>query len=300
MTSRRGWYRFKYGLRMKNDTKKNRFRRKYRLTIHNENKLKNVLGFYISPVWVILSLFFSFILVAGVLYLVVVFTPVGSLLPGYVSETTKAEFISNNIRIDSLINEVEKRDRYLANITAILSGDISTDSIKNSPQPIYADSFSVEKTALEEQFEQEWEEREKYNITSQATNVAELQELNLFRPTQGEIIRRFDVSNSHYGVDIVEVPGENVLAIHDGVVVFSDYTANDGYTIAIQHRENMISIYRSCYRLLKKVGDKVVGGEAIGTLSDGLLDGNEEKKEYLHLELWHRGKPLDPNTYIAF
>mgnify|MGYP003450362985 CR=1 FL=1 len=46
--------------------------------------------------------------------------------------------------------------------------------------------------------------------------------------------------------------------------------------------------------------DKVVGGEAIGTLSDGLLDGNEEKKEYLHLELWHRGKPLDPNTYIAF
>jgi lipoprotein NlpD len=145
-----------------------------------------------------------------------------------------------------------------------------------------------------------WEEREKYNLTSQAASVAALQELNLFRPTKGEIIRRFDPSNDHYGIDIAEVAGENIVAIHDGIVVLSDYTANDGYTIAIQHRENMISIYRSCYRLLKKVGDKVVGGEAIGTLSDGLLDGNEEKKEYLHLELWHRGKPLDPNTYIAF
>ena len=121
---------------MNNKTSNHRFKRKYRLTIQNENKLKNVLGFYISPLWVILSLFFSFILVAGVLYLVIVFTPVGSLLPGYVSETTKYEFIRNNIRIDSLTSEVEKRDRYLANITAILSGDISTDSIKNSPQPI--------------------------------------------------------------------------------------------------------------------------------------------------------------------
>ena len=278
----------------------NKLRRKYRLTIHNENKLKNVLGFYISPFWVILSLFFSFLLVAGVIYLVIVFTPVRSLLPGYVSETTKGEFIRNNLRIDSLIDEVNKRDRYLANITAILSGDISTDSIKNSPQPIYADSFSIEKTALEEQFAQEWEEREKYNITSQATNVAELQGLNLFRPTQGEVIRRFDANNNHYGVDIAEIPGETVLAIHDGVVVMSDYTANDGFTIAIQHRENMISIYRSCYRLLKKVGDKVVGGEAIGTLSDGSPDSKEENREYLHLELWHRGKPLDPNTYIAF
>ena len=285
---------------MNNKTSNNRFKRKYRLTIQNENKLKNVLGFYISPLWVILSLFFSFILVAGVLYLVIVFTPVGSLLPGYVSETTKDEFIRNNIRIDSLTSEVEKRDRYLANITAILSGDISTDSIKNSPQPIYADTISIETTDLEAQFAQEWEEREKYNITSQASNVAELQGLDLFRPTQGEIIRKFDAADNHFGVDIAEVKGEIVLAIHDGVVVLSDYTANDGYTIAIQHRENMVSIYRNCHRLLKGVGDKVAGGEAIGTLSDVQTDSTGVKKEYLHLELWHRGKPLDPNTYIAF
>lgn len=285
---------------MNNKTSNNRFKRKYRLTIQNENKLKNVLGFYISPLWVILSLFFSFILVAGVLYLVIVFTPVGSLLPGYVSETTKDEFIRNNIRIDSLTSEVEKRDRYLANITAILSGDISTDSIKNSPQPIYADTISIETTDLEAQFAQEWEEREKYNITSQASNVAELQGLDLFRPTQGEIIRKFDAADNHFGVDIAEVKGEIVLAIHDGVVVLSDYTANDGYTIAIQHRENMVSIYRNCHRLLKGVGDKVAGGEAIGMLSDVQADSTGVKKEYLHLELWHRGKPLDPNTYIAF
>ncbi|MBO5787915.1 MAG: M23 family metallopeptidase [Bacteroidaceae bacterium] len=276
-----------------------RLLRKYKLTIHNENKLKNVLGFYISPLWVILSLFFSFLLVAGVLYLIVVFTPVGNLLPGYMNDTTKEEFIRNNIRIDSLLNEVEKQDRYLANIKALLNGEVAIDSAKNSPQPINNEGLSTDATELEEQFVKEWEEREKYNITSQATNVAELQGLNMFRPTQGEVIRKFDLGEGHYGVDIAEIPGENILAIHDGTVILSDYTANEGFTIIVQHRENMASVYRNCHRLLKSVGEKVIAGEAIGTFRN-ITDTTGIKRDYLHFELWHRGKPLDPNVYIAF
>lgn len=283
---------------MKSKGFRSRLLRKYRLTIHNENKLENVLGFYISPLWVILSLFFSFMLVAGVLYLIVVFTPVGNLLPGHLSDGAKEKLIGNNLRIDSLRREVEKQDRYIANIKAIINGEITPDSI-NSPLPISSDSISVDISVLEEEFTKEWEEREKHNLTSMAANIAEVRGLNLFRPTRGEIINGFDIAKKHYGVDIVEVPGESILAIHDGVVVMSDYTANDGFTIVIQHKENMISIYRNCYRLLKSVGDKVVGGEVIGTLSNGTGE-KDENKAFLHLELWHRGKPLDPNTYIAF
>lgn len=283
---------------MKSKGFRSRLLRKYRLTIHNENKLENVLGFYISPLWVILSLFFSFMLVAGVLYLIVVFTPVGNLLPGHLSDGAKEKLIGNNLRIDSLRREVEKQDRYIANIKAIINGEITPDSI-NSPLPIPSDSISVDISVLEEEFTKEWEEREKHNLTSMAANIAEVRGLNLFRPTRGEIINGFDIAKKHYGVDIVEVPGESILAIHDGVVVMSDYTANDGFTIVIQHKENMISIYRNCYRLLKSVGDKVVGGEVIGTLSNGTGE-KDENKAFLHLELWHRGKPLDPNTYIAF
>lgn len=284
---------------MKEKKFSNKLSRKYKLTIHNENKLKNVLGFYISPLWVILSLFFSFLLVAGVLYSIVVFTPVGNLLPGYMNDTAKEELIRNHIRIDSLMNEVEKQDRYIANVTALLSGDIVLDSAKNSPKSISAMDLKIESTPIEEEFVKEWEEREKYNITSQATNIAELQGLSLFRPTQGEILRKYDTNEHHYGVDIAEIPGENILAIHDGTVIMSDYTANDGFTIVIQHRENMASIYRNCYRLFKGVGDKVNAGEAIGTLGTA-SDTTGRKRDFLHFELWHRGKPLDPNVYIAF
>ena len=277
-----------------------RLLRKYRLTIHNENKLKNVLGFYISPLWVIMSLFISFMLVAGVLYLVIIFTPVGRMLPGYMDEGIKDKIVTNNLRVDSLMHEIEKQDIYLANIRSIMSGDITLDSLKNSLMPVSQDSINIETTELETRFVNSWEERERYNLTSQAASVAALQELNLFRPTKGEIIKSFDPSNKHYGVDIAEISGENIVSIHDGIVVFSDYTANDGYTIVLQHRENLISIYRNCYRLLKQVGDKVYGGEVIGTLSNGAGEENEKEKNFLHLELWHRSKPLDPNIYIPF
>lgn len=273
---------------------------KYRFTILNENKKEeNAHRFSIRPLSVLMTLFFLFVLVVIVLYLIVVYTPVGTLIPGYINKRTKEELISSNIRIDSITYEMAKQERYIANIKAILNGDMTLDSIKNSPQHITSDSIDIESSRLEKEFVKEWEERESYNLTSQATNVNEIQSLNLFRPAQGEIIRTFDISNSHFGVDIAEVPGESIRAVHDGTVVMSDFTANDGYTIVIQHRENMISVYRNCYRLMKEIGEKVTKGEAIGTFINRKAEDNGNKR-FLHFELWHRGKPLDPNIYIAF
>ena len=281
---------------------RSRLLRKYRLTIHNENKLENVLGFYVSPLWVILSLFFSFMLVAGVIYLILAFTPVGEYLPGHINDKTREMLVSYNIRIDSLKEVVDKQDRYLGNIKNLLEGNTPPDSIMNAPELPSIENISIVTTTLEKEFAEAFEEREKYNLTSHATSVGALQELNLYSPARGVIIKGFNPVEKHYGIDIAENPGESVLAIHYGMVIMSDYTANDGYTIAVQHKENLISIYRNCSRLLKQVGDKVVGGEVIASLGDN--SKKEDKslpiKPYLHFELWHRGKALDPNIYIAF
>ena len=273
--------------------------RKYRLTIHNENKLENVLGFYISPLWVILSLFFSFLLVAGVIYLILAFTPVIEYLPGRINNQTRETLVNYNLKIDSLKEVAEKQDRYLANIKNLMEGNHTLDSVLNAPELPSTDDISIVTSELEKEFAAAFEEREKYNLTSYATSVGTLQELNLYRPTSGMVIRNFSPQERHYGVDIAENPGESVLAIHGGTVVMSDYTAKEGYTIAIQHRENLVSIYRNCHRMLKEVGDKVSAGEVIATLGSS-SDKEGETKPYLHFELWHRGKALDPNIYIAF
>ena len=79
----------------------------------------------------------------------------------------------------------------------------------------------------------------------------------------------------------------------------SDYTANDGHMLIVQHKQNLTSVYRNCSTVLKKTGDRVTGGEVIATLGEK-REEEHHKKPYLHFELWHRGEPLNPEIYIAF
>ena len=278
----------------------NRLLRKYKLTIHNENKLENVLGFYISPLWVIISLFFSFLLFTGVVYLILAFTPVGEYLPVRINDKTREMLINYNLKIDSLKEAADKQDRYIKNIKNLMEGNAPIDSILNAPEYASTENISIVTTELEKEFAAAFEEREKYNIAHNATTVGVLQELNLYRPARGMVIKPFTPGEKHYGVDIAENPGESVLAIHEGTVVMSDYTAKEGYTIAVQHKENLVSIYRNCHRLYKAVGDNVEGGEVIASLGDGKATAGGTLKPFLHFEIWHRGKALDPGIYIAF
>ena len=278
----------------KNKIKKS-LTRKYRLTIHDENKL---LGFNVSPLGLVISLALSFLLVVGVLYMIVVFTPVGEYLPGHVNEKAREKLIQEVLRVDSLKNEIDKQDRYLANIKAIMSG-VEIDSILPPDTLTTKDGYPIETTDKEAKFADEFEQKEKYNLTSQASTVGALQELHLFRPTQGMIVRKFDSNLRHYGVDIAENTGESVLAILDGTVIMSDYTANDGYMLIIQHKQNLTSVYRNCSTVLKKTGDRVTSGEVIASLGKE-NEKEQQKKPYLHFELWHRGEPLNPEIYIAF
>jgi lipoprotein NlpD len=280
---------------------RHRLMRKYRLTIHNENKLDNVLGFYVSPLGVIMSLFISLLLVAGTVYLIFAFTPVAEYLPGHVSDRTRERLINYALTIDSLKDEVNKHERYLSNIRNIFEGNIEYGDTASALDTIPSlHDYPIERSETEQLFVEGYEEREKYNLTSQATNVGALQGINFYRPTQGLVTRGFAPKEGHYGIDIAGNPGESIVAIWDGTVIMSDYTANDGYTLIIQHSEDLVSIYRNCHYLLKGIGDKVVAGEAIATADGTGEEDKENVKPYLHLELWHRGLPLDPNIYIAF
>lgn len=274
--------------------------RKYRLIIRNENKTDKELGFKVSPFGIIVSLFVSLMLVVGTVYLIFALTPVAEYLPGHVSDKTREQLVGYALAIDSLQEEVYKQEQYINNVKAILEGNIEYPDTAISTDTLYIDNeLRIESSAQEQEFISEFEEKEKYNLTSYASSIGSLQGINFYQPTQGMIIKSFDPKNGHYGVDIAENPDESVVAIWDGTVIMSDYTANDGYTIMLQHNEELVSVYRNCHRLTKKIGDKVNAGETIA-ISGAKNEETEDIKPFLHLELWHSGQALDPNIYIAF
>ena len=270
---------------------------KYKLTIINENTLEEVVGLRVSKlngISVLLSVLTVLFLVASV---IIAFTPLRNYLPGYMNSEIRAQVVENALRVDSLQQLVDRQNLYIMNIQDIFSGTIRVDTVHNmdSLTTVREDSL-MERTQREAEFRKQYEETEKYNLTS-ITARPDIEGLIFYRPTRGMITEKFDADRKHYGTDIAANPGESVLATMDGTVILSTYTAETGYVIEVQHNQDFISVYKHCSSLLKREGDTVQAGEAIALVGNS---GQLTTGPHLHFELWHKGRAVNPEQYIVF
>ena len=126
---------------------------------------------------------------------------------------------------------------------------------------------------------------------------AKISSLSIYPPAIGSVVRLFDASKKHYGIDILSQKNSIVTCVADGVVIFSGFNATDGNVIIIQHPGNLISIYKRNTTLMKNTGTRVHSGEAIATIgSTGNMEG---KTSHLHFELWYNGFPINPLNYLV-
>ena len=270
---------------------------KYKLTIINENTLEEVVGLRVSKlngISVLLSVLTVLFLVASV---IIAFTPLRNYLPGYMNSEIRAQVVENALRVDSLQQLVDRQNLYIMNIQDIFSGTIRVDTVHNmdSLTTVREDSL-MERTQREAEFRKQYEETEKYNLTS-ITARPDIEGLIFYRPTRGMITEKFDADRKHYGTDIAANPGESVLATLDGTVILSTYTTETGDVIEVQHNQDFISVYKHCSSLLKREGDTVQAGEAIALVGNS---GQLTTGPHLHFELWHKGRAVNPEQYIVF
>ncbi len=270
---------------------------KYKLTIINENTLEEVVGIRVSKlngISVLLSVLTVLFLIAAA---IITFTPLRNYLPGYMNSDVRAQVVENALRADSLQQLVERQNLYIMNIQDIFRGTVRVDTVHSmdSLTSVREDSL-MERTQREADFRKQYEETEKYNLTS-ITARPDIEGLIFYRPTRGMITDKFDADRKHYGTDIAANPGESVLATLDGTVILSTYTAETGYVIEVQHNQDFVSVYKHCGSLLKREGDAVQAGEAIALVGNS---GQLTTGPHLHFELWHKGRAVNPEQYIVF
>ena len=273
------------------------FKFKYKLTITNENTLEEIVGIHVSKlngVSVLLSAVTVIFLISS---LIIVFTPLRNYLPGYMNTEIREQVVNNALRADSLQWLLERQRMYIMNIQDIISGNIKADSVHSidSLTEVRTEEL-MERTQAEEEFRKQYEETERYNLTT-IDNAQAVTGLIFFRPTRGMVSSEFDANQKHFGIDIAASPNESVLATLDGTVILATYTADTGYVIQVQHSQNLISVYKHCGSLLKKVGDSVKAGEAIALVGN---TGEKTTGPHLHFEIWNKGRALDPSKYIVF
>lgn len=288
--------------KIKKDKKRNKafwnnIKFKYKLTIINENTLEEVVGLRVSKlngISVLLSVLTVLFLIAAI---IIAFTPLRNYLPGYMNSEIRAQVVENVLRVDSLQQLVNKQNLYIMNIQDIFLGKIKVDTVHSmdSLTNLREDSLMTH-TQREAEFRKQYEETEKYNLTS-ITSRPEVDGIIFYRPTLGMVSSPFNADEKHFGTDIAANPGESVLATLDGTVILSTYTAETGYLIEVQHNQDFVSVYKHCGSLLKKTGDFVKGGEVIALVGN---TGQLSTGPHLHFELWHKGRAVNPEQYIVF
>lgn len=118
-------------------------------------------------------------------------------------------------------------------------------------------------------------------------------------PVRGELVGRFGAPRAEggttwKGVFIRAGEGTDVRAVAGGEVVFSDWLRGYGNLIIVDHGSDYLSIYGNNDALLKEVGERVAGGDAIASVGAGGV-GNESG---LYFEIRHQGQPLDPMQWV--
>jgi murein DD-endopeptidase MepM/ murein hydrolase activator NlpD len=278
-----------------------KLRLKYRLVILDEHTFGEKWSFRLSPLNVFIAVgAISLLLIIGTIF-IIAYTPLKEYIPGYPDGSEKQIAIENKLKTDSLENELQKFDKYLLNLYTILNGGLPVDSSQNLNISGDYKNITFQKSQQDSLLRIKIENEEKYalNFKSAATvvNTANdnLYGIFFFTPLEGTVTQSFNPQEGHLGVDIITAGNEAVKATLEGTVIFAGWTSDGGHEIHIQHANNLVSVYRHNAVLLKKTGENVKAGDPIAIVgSSGALSNGK----HLHFELWHRGKPLDPQNFI--
>ena len=268
---------------------------RFRLTVLNEKTFEEQFSYSLTPLNLII-LFGGFLVVFGTLfYLLVAYTPIKTLLPGYSDGSFNTEAMEARMRVDSLTEISREKDRYMADLRVILSGGNLSNAADTGAHQIEEANLNYRVSDIDEALREQITEEDRFSIQALDNAKKTSNGLLLYRPVNGTISNGFNPKGGHYGIDIIAPKEDPVKAVLDGTIVFAGFTSNGGNVIHIQHNNNMISVYTHNSALLKMSGDRVKAGESIAFIGDS---GEYSEGPHLHFELWENGAPVNPEDYI--
>lgn len=275
-----------------------KLKNKYRLVVLNDDTFEEKLSFKLSRLNVFVLIGLSAVLLVAGTTLLIAFTPLREYIPGYSSTALKKKAYELSMVTDSINEQLSFNSLYLENIRGIIEGrpplDLSDSSVVDSLQNVaLQESVSKEDSMLRKLVEDE----ERFSVPVDGERRLSAESSNFFTPLKGLVTNSFNANEDHLGVDIVSKENEVIKAAQDGRVLFSEWTAETGYVLIIQHADKFTSVYKHNSALLKKLGDEVSAGEPVAIIGNS---GELSTGPHLHFELWYNAYPVDPEEYILF
>jgi murein DD-endopeptidase MepM/ murein hydrolase activator NlpD len=269
---------------------------KYRFVIMTDSSFEEKLSLTLSRLNVFaFAGFFVFVCFSSTL-LLIAYTPLSEYVPGKSSLEVQKNLIELSLKSDSLEGILLNKAVYLKNINNLISGnELITPAESNNSASEKENKIIFEKSKADSLLRISVEAEDKSSIY--VKSVSNNNYLMFFAPVSGLISDVYNSKIKHFGVDLVAKDKSRISSVLDGTVLISHWTSETGYVIAIQHKNDYVSLYKHNSLLLKEVGDFVNTGDHIAVIGNS---GELSSGPHLHFELWHKGTPVNPEDYISF
>lgn len=278
-----------------------KLRNKYRLIIYNDDTFEEILTYRLNRLNVFTLVGTMITISCTALYLLIAYTPLKIyVIPDFPKAEERRAIMENRHRVDSLENQLRLYNQYLVNMQKILRGeDTATLYAQKEDTAKTMGQLELSRSKEDSLFRRHVEEEESYSLTfvESQKQQGQLTALDFFTPVKGLVTSSFDKSKGHTATDVVTSPDAPIHSVLDGVVVFADWTIETGFVIHVQHDHGLLSVYKHCSRLLKKLGDNVSAGDAIAIVGN---TGTMTTGPHLHFELWQKGQPRNAEEFINF
>jgi murein DD-endopeptidase MepM/ murein hydrolase activator NlpD len=280
-----------------------RLRQKYKLVLMDADSFEEKFSFRLTRLGVFTVAGALVIALVFITIYLVAFTTLREYIPGYADANMPKRVYELRQRADSLETVFRQQNLYITNLKQVLQGkEISGTEPPDVKDYANYDTITLSISTEDSLLRAEYEMQSKYSLNqnqprSYSYAPADLGNMNFFPPIKGIVTRSYDSKLDHYGVDIVAKSNSAIKAVLDGTVIFSDWTLETGYIIGLQHKNNLISVYKHNSSLLKKEGAYVKAGETISIVG---ASGELSTGPHLHFELWHNGTSVNPEEFIAF
>jgi len=280
-----------------------KLRDKYKLVILNDETYEEKLSFKLSRLNVFVASGTIAILLIIITTIIIAFTRLREYIPGYTDVSLYEQLYKIEGLTDSLDADARQKTLYYENLRLILSGRDTTivNPLREDTVGHY-DNITSYASSDDSSFREEYESQMTGNEDrgpehSRAGAKPDISSFSFFTPLRGIVTSQFDPATKHYGVDIVSVQNEAIKATLDGVVIFTGWTLETGYTVCIQHENDLVSIYKHNSAILKEQGSYVKAGDPIAIIGSS---GENSTGPHLHFELWYNGVPVAPTNFIKF
>ena len=282
-----------------------RLKNTYRLVVMNNDTFEEIGSYKLTLLNFYLIGSTLAVLVSVLILFFIVLTPLKRLIPGYGDVDVNNEIRDLERELSDLSDSIMIQRNYTESFRKILVGEVETELDAAGAANITEDTVELvapnkEDTLLRQEVELEETRRVTQNAIVSNINDAGLPIDQIFfsPPVKGEISAPYNVRNKHYGIDLIAPKDSPIISVLRGTVISAGWDMDFGFTIAIQHANNLITLYKHNSALLKEVGDFVKAGEAIAIIGN---TGEKTDGPHLHFELWHNGVSIDPEMiYKSF